>query len=76
MNTIFADVVMRPEVDTVYKAIEQDGLRDWRKLYWEGNKPSWPRLAGSKTLSPGARSSYAARWPHIVLKARVSIHGD
>ena len=38
MNTIFADAVLHPKVDAVYTAIKQDGLRDWRKLYWEGNQ--------------------------------------
>jgi spore coat protein CotH len=35
MDTIFADAVMHPRVDALYAAIEQDGLRDWLKLYWE-----------------------------------------
>jgi hypothetical protein len=39
MRTIFADVPMASRIDDAYRAIEQDGLRDWRKLEWE--KHAW-----------------------------------
>jgi spore coat protein CotH len=35
MDTIFSDAVLLPQVDALYGAIEQDGLRDWRKNGWE-----------------------------------------
>ena len=37
MDTIFSDAVLHPQVDAVYGAIAQDGLRDWRKPEWEEN---------------------------------------
>ncbi|MBN1658594.1 MAG: CotH kinase family protein [Anaerolineae bacterium] len=37
MDTIFGDAVLHPQVDAVWAAVEQDGLRDWLKLEWEGN---------------------------------------
>ncbi|MFN2168737.1 MAG: CotH kinase family protein, partial [Anaerolineae bacterium] len=37
MNTIFRDDVLHPQVDAVWGAIVEDGLRDWRKPEWEGN---------------------------------------
>lgn len=37
MDTIFSDAVLHPQVDAVWAAIEQEGLRDWRKPEWEGN---------------------------------------
>ena len=37
MNTIFSDAAMQALIDEAYVAIEQDGLRDWHKLYRESN---------------------------------------
>ena len=36
MRTIFGDAMLHPQVDAVWGAVMQDGLRDWRKPEWEG----------------------------------------
>src|SRR5690606_34662988 len=35
MDTLFSDAVLYPQVDAVWGAIAQDGLRDWHKPEWE-----------------------------------------
>jgi len=37
MDTIYSDAAMHPLIDATYAAIEQDGLRDWRKHGWEND---------------------------------------
>ena len=53
MDTLFADVVMVPQVDAAYRAVEQDGLRDWRKIEWEKN--------ASFRASPGSIKTFISQ---------------
>ena len=37
MDTIYSDAAMHSLIDATYAAVEQDGLRDWRKHGWENS---------------------------------------
>jgi len=61
MDTIFADARMYPQVDAAYRAIEEYGLLDWRKIDWEDNSTFVASPGSIKNFITSAKCSCAAR---------------